>query len=165
MNPKNALSIALLLFVAASILVLVVKSLRQNPAAEASAQPAATGSAAEMPSDGLVAYYFHSNTRCPTCQSIEAYAQEAIETGFADAMKDGRIQWRVLNYEKPENSGLARKYEIAMPMVVLVKREKGEEKSWKSLDRVWELTGEKGEFIAYVQEETRSLMEDSGKAS
>ncbi len=164
MNPKNAVSTALLLFVAASILVLAVKSLRQNPAAEASAQSAAASSAAEVPSDGLVAYYFHSNTRCPTCQSIEAYAHEAIETGFADALQEGRIQWRVLNYEKPENSGLARKYEIALPMVVLAKREGGAETSWKSLDRIWELTGEKGEFVQYVQEETRSLLEGSGGA-
>jgi len=158
MKPKDAVTIALLLFVAASIVVLVVKSLRQSPVAEASAQPAGASSAPPMPSDGLVAYYFHSNTRCPTCQSIEAYAHEAIETGFADAMEDGRIQWQVLNYEKPENSGLARKYEIAMPMVVLVKREGGAETSWKSLDRVWELTGEKDEFVQYVQEETRSLL-------
>ena len=45
-----------------------------------------------------------------------------------------------------------------MPMVVLVKREGGAETSWKSLDRVWELTGEKDEFVQYVQEETRSLL-------
>lgn len=163
MKPKDALTVALLLFVAASIVVLVVKSLRQNPQAEASLPQTATGAAAaEMPSDGLVAYYFHSNTRCPTCQSIEAYAHEAIETGFADDLKEGRIRWRVLNYEKPENTGLAQKYEIAMPMVVLARMEGGTEKGWKSLDRVWELTGEKDEFVKYVQEETRSFLEGAG---
>jgi hypothetical protein len=163
MKPKNAVTIALLLFVAASIVVLMVKSLRQSPQPQvASLQTAAAAPAPEMPSDGLVAYYFHSNTRCPTCQNIETYAHEAIETGFADALKDGRIRWRVLNYEKPENSDLARKYEIAMPMVVLVKMEDGTEKSWRSLDRVWELTGEKEEFVKYVQGETRDLLQGAG---
>ncbi len=142
-----------------------MKSLRQEPAAEAAQQASgATADVAEVPADGVVAYYFHSTFRCPTCQGIEAYAREAIETGFADALNDGRVRWRVLNYEKPENRSLARKYEIAMPMVVLVKLERGSEKSWKSLDRVWELNGNKREFIQYVQEETRSLLEGSGEA-
>ena len=32
----------------------------------------------------VIAYYFHTNTRCSTCMKIEAYSKEAIEQGFAE---------------------------------------------------------------------------------
>jgi len=62
--------------------------------------------------DGVVVYYLHSNTRCPTCQTIEAYAKEAVETGFAEELKNGKIQWRIINYESPGNEHYATDYQI-----------------------------------------------------
>ena len=90
---KNILSVGLLLFVAASIAVLVVKSLQQGPPADAWSPP----------SDGVVAYYFHGKVRCVTCKSIEAFAHEAIQSGFAEQLGQRRIVWRVVNYEQPGN--------------------------------------------------------------
>ena len=92
MSPKNAATAALLMFVAASIVVLTVKSLRIPPQNEASAgQTAAEGSAKEpargtpTPADGVIAYYMHGKVRCPTCVSIEEYAHEAVAQAAARA--------------------------------------------------------------------------------
>jgi hypothetical protein len=158
MNPKNAVSTALLLFVGASIVVLAAKSLRPQAEAEARQEAVAAALEASAPTDGIVAYYFYSNTRCPTCQRIESHAHEALTTGFPAAMQEGRIQWRTLNYERLENMGHARRYQIAMPMVVLASLENGAEKDWKRLDRVWEFTGDREAMIAYVQAETQTML-------
>jgi len=42
---------------------------------------------AQSPSHKVVAYYFHTNTRCDTCRKIEAYSHEAIEEGFKTELK------------------------------------------------------------------------------
>ncbi len=149
MKPKNLITALLLLFVVASVAVLAAKGLRRGPSA--AAEPTMT--------DGVVAYYFHGKTRCPTCQSIEAYAQEAISTGFADQLDDGRLQWQVVNYELAENEHFATEYELIAPTVVLVEMDGGKQKQWKNLARVWELVhDDKAAFVKYVQEETRNLL-------
>jgi len=52
----------------------------------------------------VVAYYFHGNFRCPTCRKIEALSREAVESGFPEDLKAGRLEWRVINVEEPETS-------------------------------------------------------------
>ena len=151
MSIKNACTIALLLFVAASIVVLTVNSLRQGP------QAAAT----EDSRDRLIAYYFHGKVRCPTCMSIEAYAHEAVVKGFADEVKDGRIEWKVVDFEQPGSEHFAREFELAAPSVVLVEMRGGTRKNWKNLPEVWELVGDKPAFSEFVRKEVRAFLDQS----
>lgn len=153
MTSKSAVTIALLLFVAASIVVLAVKSLRENPQ-PADAKPASA--------NGVIAYYFHGKIRCLTCRRIETYAHEAVQAGFAEQLAGGRLQWQVVDYELPENRHFAKDFELAAPTVVLVEMSGDGRKQWKNLDRVWELVGDKEAFVEYVQQETRAWLEDSG---
>jgi hypothetical protein len=163
MKPKNLLAIALLAFVAACIVVLVVKGLRQGPplaVANPAAAPGVGRPEAEEPvEDGVIAYYFHGNTRCPTCRAIESYAHEAVQTGFAEQLESGRLTWRVVNYESPGNEHFATDYEIFAPTVVLVAVSGGAQEEWKGLDRVWELVDDKDAFVQYVQSETETMLQ------
>ena len=153
MKPKTVITVVLLVFVAASVVVLAAKSLRPKP------QPPAS----QPPDDGVIAYYFHGNMRCPTCRSIESYAHEAVKSGFAKELADGRLQWRVVNYEEPKNEHFATDYELVAPTVVLVEISGGSQKEWKNLPEVWELVGEKPAFIAFVQQNVRAMLEGSGE--
>ena len=158
MNAKNLAQCALLLFVAVAVVTIVVGQVRQEPNENTSAE---TSVAAELPADGLVAYYFHGETRCPTCRHIEAYAHEAIETGFADELTSGQVKWQVVNYEAPANEHFATDYEIVAPTVVLVRTSHGEPTDWRNLSRVWNLVGEKEAFVEYVQSEAREMLNAS----
>ena len=111
----------------------------------------------------MIAYYLHSNTRCPTCKSIEAYSGEAVSKGFAEELADGRLQWRVVNYEKPENEHFATDFEIAAPTVVLVKMVGGKRVQTPESRPVWELVGTKEPFIEYVRQQTRDFLAASGE--
>lgn len=170
MSPKNAATFALLMFVAASLVVLTVKSLRQPPQNVTSAgQSPAGGTSTDVVrdeptlTDGVAAYYMHGNVRCPTCMNIEKYAHEAVTTGFAEELKSGNLQWRVVNYEQPGNEHWATEFELAAPSVVLVKMSGGTQTHWKNLPEVWELVGDKPAFVAFVQKEVRELL-DAGAA-
>ena len=108
--------------------------------------------------DALVIYYFHGNTRCPTCRKIENYSHEAVQTAFADELAQDRVQWRVTNYEQPENSHFATDYKIVSATVVLVRTVDGRVADWRNLTRVWELVGDRAALIEYVQHEARSML-------
>ena len=69
--------------------------------------------------DGFKVYYLHGNIRCPTCQTIEATTQEAVETGFAEQLKSGQLAWQVINYESPGNEHYTTDYEVVAPTVVM----------------------------------------------
>lgn len=103
----------------------------------------------------ILAYYFHTTRRCASCRKLEAYAQEAILTGFPEALKDGRLVWSVVNVEEKGNEHFMEDYELFTKSVVLVDVSDSTQVRWKNLPKVWELLGDKAGFLRYVQEETR----------
>ncbi len=82
-------------------------------------------------------YYLHSSIRCATCRDIESQAHDVVQSDFATELTSGAISWRVVNYEEPAGTGLAQKFDIQMPVVVLTRMQGGEIVQWKRLDRVW----------------------------
>jgi hypothetical protein len=182
MELKNAVAVCLIALFSATLVVLIARSLDNQAASRiepqlaqiaeelralraqggiaASADPAN----AETISDGLVVYYFHSNVRCPTCQSIESQAKETVQTHFATQLKDGELAWKIVNYEKPSAKTMAAKYEIQSPVVVLVKMQDGKPGDWKRLDKVWALVGDKPAFIEYVRGEIDKMLAQDKKS-
>jgi hypothetical protein len=167
MSLKDAVTNSLLMFVAATCVVLIVKSIPQTQHGSQAEASSNGGSAIQNNSgtptlamqDGVKVYYLHGNVRCPTCRSIEAYAKEAVETGFADELKNGKIQWQVINYESPGNEHYGTDYQVVAPNVVLVKFKGGKQASWKGLPEVWEHVGDKAAFVDFVQKNLREFLQ------
>ncbi len=169
MTLKEAITNSLLMFVAATCVVLIVKALPQaQPTTEAvagsnsksndaAAQRTSSGAPTLAMQDGIKVYYLHGNIRCPTCRSIESNAKEAVETGFADQLAAGRIEWGVVNYETPGNEHFATDYEVVAPTVVLVKYVGGQQVTWKALPEVWEHVGDDAALVDFVQQSLREF--------
>ena len=136
-------------------------SMPSTPTSVAQPRQAAMPEAAETTKAGskLVAYYFHGNMRCRTCRNIEAYAKEAVQTGFPEALSDGRLEFRVVNVEEKANEHFVQDYQLTTRSVVLVQFADGKQGQWKNLPRVWQLVRDKDAFLKYVQDETRSYLE------
>ena len=109
MDLKNAVAVCLISLFSATLVVLIARALDSQAASRLEPQlasiveelqairkqggiAASPGTAAntETAADGLVVYYFHSNTRCPTCQSIESQAKETVQTDFASQLSQRR---------------------------------------------------------------------------
>ena len=118
-------------------------------------EPASTQDAV---ADGVVAFYFHGNVRCATCRKIEAYADEAIHSGFASALEDGALVWRVVNIDEPEDKHFIEDFELVTRSVVLAEYRDGEVLRWKKLDKVWQLVRSKDDFVEYVQDEASEFL-------
>jgi hypothetical protein len=106
----------------------------------------------------VIAYFFHTNTRCSTCLKIEAYSKEAIEKGFPDELKKGILEMQVVNYENPENQHFRKDYNLVSASLVLVNVINGKQTEFTNLKMVWQLTGHKDDFLKYVRKEARSYM-------
>jgi thioredoxin 1 len=159
MKSKTVITGGLLLFVLASVVTLVLKETRTGEARTATkANVVAPGSGTK-----LIAYYLHGKVRCVTCNDIETTAKDAVEAGFADELRTGRIEWRVINYEEPGNEHFATDFKLAAPCVVLASVRDGRTESWKSLPEVWELIGDKAAFRGFVQKSVREQL--SGQAA
>jgi hypothetical protein len=151
MKAKTVLTVALLVFVGASVAYLAAKEVRRRGAAAASAADAG-------PADVVVVTYFYTNVRCPTCRKIEAYTQEAVEQGFADDIAAGRVVWRALNTDEAAHAHFVDDYGLLAKSVVVSRRQGGKEADWKNLDRIWDLVGDKDAFVSYVRDEVAASL-------
>ena len=177
MELKNALTLCLISLFSATLVVLIARSLDSQAASQLEPQlkiiaeelrllrgqggiAAAPGTPtkAETVSDGLVVYYFHSNIRCPTCRSIEAQAQETVQTHFASQLSNGEVIWKIVNYEQASAKPLAEKFQLQMPVVVLARMKDGKIEDWKRLDEVWAFVGDKPAFTKYVRGEIERML-------
>ncbi len=177
MNLKNAVAVGLISLFSATLVVLIARTLDNQAASQL--QPQLTSiadelrairkqgglatapsdaAAAEAVGDGLVVYYLHSNTRCPTCRAIEAQAKEAVETHFASQLSKGEVYWRVANYDQPAGKPLAAKFKVEMPVVVLARMKDGNIEKWERLDKVWAMVGDKPVFAKYVCGEIERML-------
>lgn len=170
---KSAVTAILLLFVAGSIVFLVVSETRR-PADSASPPP--TGASQALPGQessktanvspdsaparhaGTVAYYFHGTMRCPTCLKMEQYAREAIEEAFAAEMDAGLIEWHGVNYDEPANEHFLKEYGLTASALVVVGASSGGPGQWRNLDRIWDLVNDEGAFKAYVVEAVTAML-------
>ena len=125
------------------------------PALSALAQKSA---APQPPAHKVIAYYFHTNTRCSTCIKIEAYSKEAIEKGFPDEIKNGTLELRIVNYELPENRHFMQDYRLVSKSLILVNTVNGKQTEWTNLKLVWQLTGRRDAFLNYVRKEVRNYL-------
>jgi hypothetical protein len=109
----------------------------------------------------VIAYYFHTNTRCSTCMKIEAYSKETIEQGFSEDIKRGTLEMRIVNYEDPENRHFMNDYKLVSKSLVLVNLINGKQTEWTNLKLVWQLTERKDAFMNYVRKEVRTYLAKS----
>ena len=177
MELKNAVAVCLISLFSATLVVMIARALdsqavsRLEPQLASIAEElkairkqggfgASPGGAANTAAaaDGLVVYYFHSNTRCPTCQAIESQAKNTVDTDFALQLTSGEIVWKVLNYDQPANAQMAKQFEIQMPVVVLARMKAGQVEGWKRLDEVWALVGDKPAFAKYVRDQITQML-------
>ena len=113
-------------------------------------QPAAT----EPLVNGVVLDYFTFGKRCDTCVRMETWAREAVESAFADALKEGRLLLRASDGDP----ATIQKYGLTAKSLVLRKIQDGKETTWQNLSRIWELNGDEAAYKAYIIEQVKQAL-------
>ena len=117
--------------------------------------------AGEKPADKVIAYYFHGSFRCVTCNTMEKYSREAIETNFKDALASGKIEFKEINVEDRGNEHFVNDYQLYTKSLVLSLVKDGKETRSKNLDKIWEYARNKQKFIDYVASEINGFLKDT----
>lgn len=184
---KSATTLILLVFVAASVVYLVVggsggaegvtaEAIRPGPSPTATTgvpvegagmEPVATkppaAETAEAETDGrhVVVYYFHRTQRCRTCLAMQAYTQQALEEGLEDVLESGALEWREVNVDQPGNEHFVNEYDLYASALVMVEEEGGRVLRSKKLEQIWQLARDEWKFKEFVRDEALAYLEDA----
>jgi hypothetical protein len=131
-------------------------------AVEGAGQPKTSASPQATPKTAAktVIYYFHGTSRCQTCRTIEAYADEAVKAAFGPELARGELLWQPLNVDESANEHFVKDYQLFTRSLVVV--DGANPKRFKNLERVWQLVGDKPVFMRYVQDEVRAFGKSQG---
>lgn len=159
MSLSKVLTAALSVFILVTVVTLVAKNMRpgarETAAGAASSERSSTSASGK---DRVIVYCFHGKTRCPTCDLIENLTHDVVKSRFAEQLKDGSVEWRVVDFDSPGNEHFAKDYDLVATSVVVVQMRDGAQKSWKNLQEVWALVGDKQALGTMIEQEIRRLL-------
>ncbi len=112
----------------------------------------------EAAANTVIAYYFHSTRRCATCKKLEAYSQEAIESGFEKELESGKLEFKAVNVDEKENNHFVDDYQLYTKALILSRVKDGKQTEWKNLDKIWELVGNEKNYKEYVTKEVADFL-------
>lgn len=153
MKSNKLAAAVLLVFVAASVAAIVARGLRSAPADDGSA----------VKGDKVVAYYFHTQVRCPKCVTAETVAKEVVTNDFSEQIERGELQWRAVNYMEPGNKHFEEDYNLIAVMVCLVRYVDGEPVDHEKLVRMLELADDKPALKKYVHDNLAAFLKKSNE--
>jgi hypothetical protein len=107
----------------------------------------------------ITVYYFHGNVRCPTCYKLENFAKSEVETDFAEAIKNEKLEWKTINVEEKGNEHFADDYKLYTKSVIVSTAQDGKELSWKNLDKIWQLVQDEKSYRNYIAKEVKACFE------
>ncbi len=106
----------------------------------------------------FVAYYFHTTQRCVTCRKIEALSREAVQSSFANELKNGTLVFQTVNVEEPQNRHYIQDFRLYTKSLVITKVAGDKTERFRNLPKVWELVYSPKDFSQYVKTEISSFM-------
>jgi hypothetical protein len=150
MRLKKLLLTALVAFLVASLVAVALRDLLPVPEQRAAG--------AHLP-DALVVFCFHGKAPTAKCEKIERYTRQVLEKSFAAPLKNGKLVWRVRNFEAPENAHFVDEYQITASCVVLVDARSNRPYVAKNLQkRIDQLVDDKEAFMTFVRSEIQDLL-------
>ncbi len=152
--------LARIAIIAVAVVAVIVGLARETDRArQAAAVPVVATSATE--SSVVRVYYFHGDTRCDTCLSIEEQTARLVRTRFAEEIASNRLRFEVVNFDAPAGRHFRDDFDLAFGAVVV--QTGVAPGSWRNLNEVWTLIHEDvAAFDAYLETHIRDVLEKAG---
>lgn len=108
-------------------------------------------------SDKIEVFVFHNTQRCISCINLGKYAEETIETKFSNEFNSGKIVFKEINLDLPENKELGNKFQASGSSLYINAIKDGKDNiSYES--KLWMLVTDKQKFIDYLETKIKSLL-------
>lgn len=112
---------------------------------------------AKVSADKLEVYYFHRTARCKTCMAIGEYTAKTMMESFSEEVGNGKIDYREINIDLPENKEVAQKFQASGSSLFINQIKDGQDKIEQDT-KVWSLAGDEFKFKAYLSEKINSYL-------
>jgi len=107
-------------------------------------------SSAAFTSEKVEVFLFHRTVRCSTCIAIGKLAGKTVQEEFPEEVKSGRIVFKEINIDLPENKELAEKFQASGSALYINAIKNGQDNIEQDT-KVWRLTGDEAAFISYLE--------------
>ena len=101
--------------------------------------------------DKVEVIHFHATRQCYSCITIGKYAEETMNTYFADELKSGKVSFAHINVDLPENKELATKYGAAGASLWIGVYDNGTFSKEENVN-VWYKIDNKTGFMSYLKD-------------
>jgi len=109
------------------------------------------------PAEKIQVFLFHATQRCSSCIAIGKFAKETVEQKFPEEIKSGKIEFREINIDLPENKELATKFKAAGSSLFINPIVDGKD-NIKEDTQVWRLVSNEQGFISYLSDKIKTLL-------
>lgn len=130
---------------------------KQSVSGEQKSETKITENQIAKPSDRVQVFLFHATKRCISCINIGKYAKETVEQKFSEELKSGKIEFREINIDLPENKELATKFK-ATGSALFINSIINDNDNISEDAQVWRFVSDKEAFIGYLSEKIKTLL-------
>jgi disulfide oxidoreductase YuzD len=100
--------------------------------------------------DKVQVFVFHATQRCISCITIGKFAKETVDEYFQQELKDGKIEFREINIDLPENRSLAQKFQASGSALFINAIRNGQDNINEDV-QVWRLVQNEAQFKSYLK--------------
>ncbi|MFA6552707.1 MAG: nitrophenyl compound nitroreductase subunit ArsF family protein [Candidatus Paceibacterota bacterium] len=101
-------------------------------------------------------FVFHATQRCYSCITIGKYAGETVSEYFQPELRDGKIEFREINVDLPENKDLAIKFQAGGSSLFINAITNGKDSISEDVT-VWRLVNNEVQFKNYLRNKLNGL--------
>lgn len=107
--------------------------------------------------DKIEVFLFHATQRCTSCINIGKFAKQTIDDNFSEELNSGRIVFREINIDLPENYELAEKFQASGSSLFVNTIRSGKDYIEQDL-KVWRLVGNEEDFESYFKDKLKNIL-------
>lgn len=107
--------------------------------------------------DKIEVFLFHSTRRCVSCINIGKYTKQTIDNNFSEELNSGKIVFKEINIDLPENYQLSEKFQAAGSSLFINTIREGKDNINQDLT-VWRLVGDEKNFESYLKEKIENIL-------
>lgn len=110
--------------------------------------------------DKIEVFLFHATQRCSTCIAIGRLSEKTVLEKFPEELESGRIVFREINIDLPENKELVNKFQASGSALYINAIKDGQDRIEQDT-KVWRLTGDDIAFVGYLENKLNMIMSGS----
>ena len=100
--------------------------------------------------DKIEVYHFHGANQCFSCRTIKEFAEKTVNTYYSDLLESGKMEFKSINGELPENLEVTAKYGATGSSLWIGTYINGEFHKEQNTN-VWYKVNDEKDFLSYLK--------------